>query len=577
MKKESRKKTKIKYLMVILFVALLLRLWGISKVPVSLFGDELDVGYHAYSVLKTGRDYYGNLMPLHFQSIAEWRTPLYLYSCIPSVALFGISPLGVRLPAVIFGVLGVLGIYLLTKKITDDEAVSLVSALVLAFSPWHIQYSRAAFEVTQLLVFIIFGLYFFFRSLKEGKYLWVGVALLVLSPLVYSTAKLFVPVLMVLLFIMYKKEIFTLSKKHLMYAIVAGLILGAPTAYSTFFGGGGQRFSYISVFSDTTLETQIGEMRSRDMRMHDESDILPQKIMLGRFFHNKVFFWTGKITENYLTTFSTEFLFLKGDPNLRHSPDGMGQFYKIEALALIVGACLFFIKFAGKRRKYLVFFLIFAGAFPAALTQGGGNHATRLILILPPICILIAWGIVHGIRISGSKGRKLILYLYSGLWILSFFFYSHNYWVHYPWDSERWWHAGLKEAVRTVRALEKNYDKIIISMEGEPAWIFFAGWYEYPPDKWQAEFPIESEIYLEGFGKISHTGKYYFGSVSAEMGGFYALPSYINEKTLYLATAKEVGTNLIEEPGRSPPGLELIYTTSYPSGDPAYYLFSKDK
>src|SRR3989338_2374980 len=91
-------------LLVILLVASLLRLWKLDQVPVSLFGDELDVGYQAYSILKTGKDYYGNPWPMHFHSLAEWRTPLYLYSAVPTVAVFGISPLGVRLPPPTFGV-----------------------------------------------------------------------------------------------------------------------------------------------------------------------------------------------------------------------------------------------------------------------------------------------------------------------------------------------------------------------------------------------------------------------------------------------------------------------------------------
>src|SRR3989344_1271339 len=94
-----------KILIVILLFAAFLRFWKINEVPVSLFGDELDVGYQAYSILKTGKDYSGNFWPLHFHSLAEWRTPLYLYSSVPTVALFGISPLGVRLPAALFGVL----------------------------------------------------------------------------------------------------------------------------------------------------------------------------------------------------------------------------------------------------------------------------------------------------------------------------------------------------------------------------------------------------------------------------------------------------------------------------------------
>src|SRR4029079_13014512 len=152
------KKPKV-LLVVILLIASFLRLWKLSEVPVSMFGDELDVGYQAYSILKTGRDYYGNFMPLQFHSLAEYLTPLCLYSSVPTVAIFGISPLGVRLPAALFGILGIWGFYLLIRELLrkdeKGELIALVAALVLAISPCHIQYSRAGFEVTELLAFLI--------------------------------------------------------------------------------------------------------------------------------------------------------------------------------------------------------------------------------------------------------------------------------------------------------------------------------------------------------------------------------------------------------------------------------------
>src|SRR3989339_1854448 len=153
------------YLIAILLIASFFRLYQLSSVPASLFGDEVDVGYQAYSILKTGKDYSGNFMPLHFHSLAEWRTPLYLYSAVPTVAIFGISPLGVRLPAVIFGVLSILGFYLLIREIVNgqwsmakknnliinSQPLALIASFLLAVNPWHIQYSRAGFEVTMLL------------------------------------------------------------------------------------------------------------------------------------------------------------------------------------------------------------------------------------------------------------------------------------------------------------------------------------------------------------------------------------------------------------------------------------------
>jgi 4-amino-4-deoxy-L-arabinose transferase-like glycosyltransferase len=132
-------KNKSKILLIaILLVASFLRLWKLTEIPVSLFGDELDVGYHAYSILKTGKDYSGNFLPLHFHSLSEWRTPLYLYSVVPTVAIYGISPLGVRLPAALFGILSIWGLYLLVKQLTKNKQLALLSAFVLTISPWSV-------------------------------------------------------------------------------------------------------------------------------------------------------------------------------------------------------------------------------------------------------------------------------------------------------------------------------------------------------------------------------------------------------------------------------------------------------
>ena len=111
---------------------------------------------------------------------------------------------------------------------------------------------------------------------------------------------------------------------------------------------------------------------------------------------------------------------------------------------------------------------------------------------------------------------------------------------------------------------------------GEPAWIFFAGWYEYLPDRWQKEFPIGNDVEIPGFGKVSHIDKFYFGTFNVQGQSLYDLSKYINNKTLYMAVAKEIGANLIMEPQRTPAGLKLVKAVPYPSGEPAFYLFAKN-
>jgi len=565
--------TPKRLLFLILVIASFLRLWGISKIPVSLFGDELDVGYHAYSILKTGKDYSGNPWPLHFQSLAEWRTPLYLYSTVPMVAAFGVSPLGVRLPAAIFGILGVYALFLLVRELTKDEKIGVLAAAVLAVSPWHIQYSRAGFEVTQLLFLLILGLYFFFKSLKDGKWLWLSAGLLALTPWVYSTAKLFTPILLVFLLITWRREILSLAKKYLIWATIALFVVGAPIAYSTLFGGGAQRFGYISIFTDPTIRPEVGVAREKDARVRGETGAGLTPTVYDKLIHNKFTLWGSFIIKNYFEAFSTDFLFIKGDPNLRHSI-GVGEFYKVEAIALILGLIFFLTRFKDRQVKYFILFWLLAGAIPAAITREGGNHATRLILTLPPLVFLISYGLAEAHRSLSGNFRYVLTAAYLVAFLLGFVAYQHDFWVHYPWDSERWWHAGFKESFQAVKDVEKDYDRVIISMAGEPAWIFFAGWREFPPQEWHKGFPMK-ESFINGFGGVSYIDKYYFGALDEKGVTIYDLPKYISDKDLYLAVAKEIGWNLIREPQRTPPGVKLIKAIAYPSGEPAFYLLTK--
>ncbi len=572
-------------LILILIIAAFLRFWNLTKVPVSLFGDELDVGYHAYSILKTGKDYMGNPWPLHFHSIAEWRTPLYLYSSVPTVAIFGISPLGVRLPAAIFGVMGVLGMYFVVNELLEystnkskKHQRALFAAFLLAISPWHIQYSRAGFEVTELLVFLLFSIYFFFRALRlNGKGLWMSVALLCFTPWIYSTAKLFTPLLIIFLFFTWRKEILNFPWRRKLRSIIVGLVVGLPIAYSTFYGGGTERASYISVFTDPTIESEVGTGRLNDLMVRGDAILGSTPSLVDRYYHNKIVFWTNDISRNYFQSLSSDFLFNVGDPNLRHSVQDMGEFFKIDSILLLLGIILFFTNKSGNFKiKSLIIFWIILGVLPAAITRDGGNHATRLILILPPLIFLVSYGLIETTKLLSYKLKYVFISLYLLVLAVSLSFYLHNYYVHWPWRSERWWHAGFQEAIQSVKDIDKDYDKVIISMAGEPAWIFFSAWYQYPPEKWQKNFPIGNDVELKGFGKVSHIDKFYFGNFSVAGGSLYDLGKYIDKKTLYLAVAKEMPPNLIMDPERTPSDLKLIKAISYPSGEPAYYLFTRN-
>ena len=87
---------------VILILAALLRVININNNPPALYGDEITIALDSYSLLKTGQDQLGNNLPLTF-SMGAGRPAGYVYAAVPFVAVFGPTPLGVRMPSILSG------------------------------------------------------------------------------------------------------------------------------------------------------------------------------------------------------------------------------------------------------------------------------------------------------------------------------------------------------------------------------------------------------------------------------------------------------------------------------------------
>ncbi len=564
-----------KILILILLLAAILRLWNLDAVSVSLFGDEIDVGYHAYSILKTGKDYSGNFMPIHFKSLAEWRTPLYIYSAVPTVALFGISPLGVRLPAAIFGVLGVWLIYLLVKRMTGNNTLGLLSAFFLAISSWHLQYSRAGFEATEMLFFYMVGIYALLKGFKNYRWLFLSVVCLGLTPWVYNTAKLFLPLTIIAISVIWWKELKVIPGKYFLWAIIIFTIVVGPFTWNTLFGGGTQRIEGISIFNDPTVIPKLGFNRLNDIEVRNRNAVdISQATLVDKLFHNQPLSFLDIFIKNYFQSYSTEFLFIHGDINPRHSP-GTGEFYKVQAPFLLLGLIFLLTGVIDKKTKLFLVFWLLASPIPSSLTKDGGTHATRLILMLPPLILLVSLGVHNSYQYFGKYFRWVFIVLFTVILFFNFVLYQHNYLIHYPWQSEIWWHGGFKEAIQSTVSEGKKYDKVVISGADEPPLIFFLGWSQFPPSRFQQNYPL-AKVNLEGVGEVSKLGKYYFPPIGKERG-LYELGKMLPDNTLYLATAKEIKLDLIKEPQRVPSDLILIKSISYPSGQPAFYLFTKNQ
>src|SRR5512143_1404849 len=108
----------------ILLIAALLRLIALPGVPPGLQHDEVFHGHDAVTVLVGYR-------PLYFTSNAG-NEPLFIYFMSLTVCVLGNTAWGIRLAAVICGLLTVLFTYLWIRRAYNDRAALIASALMAA-------------------------------------------------------------------------------------------------------------------------------------------------------------------------------------------------------------------------------------------------------------------------------------------------------------------------------------------------------------------------------------------------------------------------------------------------------------
>lgn len=435
------------WLCLILVVALFLRTYRLDYLE--LFGDELDVGYQSYSLVTTGRDYKGNFLPTYIHSFSEWRAPGLMYAMMPFIKVFGLNEWGVRVGPSVFGVLSILGFYLLLVKINIDKKVALLTAFLVSITPWHIQYSRAGFEVTLLSSLLMFGLYFLI-----SKKVVISAVLLSLCLYVYSSANVLMPLLVIMTLYFYRFN-FTEFKRF----CLAGFLISIPIIYQLFFGHLSDRFATLSILGNKDVIAEVNDYRNGAGSSY-----------ISRVFYNKYVVSARKIFFNYSNALGSNFLFNEGDVTFRHSLHQVGNLFWVE-LPLVLWGIIQIIK----RRKYfwIMGFLLIA-PLASSLTIDGYNHATRLFLMVFPLSFLAAYGLAN------IKKFKLFFIL---MLLFEFSRFQYYYWNFYRNQSWRWWHTGYKESMQYISENKDKYEKVVMDNSYEPALIRFLFWNKIDSEK----------------------------------------------------------------------------------------------
>jgi 4-amino-4-deoxy-L-arabinose transferase-like glycosyltransferase len=550
----SKEKNKITFcLFLIILLALFLRLFRLESLP--LFGDELDVGYQAFSLLKTAKSYTGQILPTYLHSFSESRAPLLIYTTIPFVGIFGPNTWGVRLAPVFFGILNIYLLFKLVQILTKNQRLSLLSAFLLTLAPWHIHYSRAAFEVTLLIALLLGGTLSFFKNRP-----YLSFSLFVLTFYTYNTANIFTPLLAAFLVFSQTKNPKEVLNTYLKPGLLA-FFISLPIVLSIFSGQASQRFSQISIFSDSQTIHTIVYKRNTGLGPSKE-----------RFLYNKFVFWSKEFLNNYSSSFSPQFLFAQGDANPRHSVPGFGQFPWVSAPLFLLGIYQL-LKSKQKKLKSLFLFWLFISPLPSALTIGGGTHATRLFLMLPPLVLISAFGMDHLLKIINKIYLPLLICF---LFLVSTLPWFYEYLVHYPKEQSLLWHYGYRQAFEFLKPLEGDYRRVFINNSYQPALLPYLFWTQKDPSWFQKTFTTDQpqDASYPGFPSFSLSSKTYFGSISEE-NKIAWLEKNLSPTDLYLAFQGHEAPGDWDWAKEPPSGFKILKAIYNPWDEPLAYWMTK--
>ncbi|OGE72397.1 hypothetical protein A3H40_04095 [Candidatus Daviesbacteria bacterium RIFCSPLOWO2_02_FULL_38_15] len=450
-------------LIVILVLFLFTRLYKIGEIPLSVYWDEASIGYNAYSIAQTGKDEWGKFFPIHFRAFGEFKLPVYIYSVVPFVKIFGLNAFSVRLPAVLYSLGIIVLVFFLAKKISGSRTVGIFSSFFITISPWFFIFSRTGYEATAGLTFYLLGIYLFLFD-KWSWYILFSVISFILSAYSYNSFRIIIPLTLPVLFF---SELNKLKQVKIVPVILSVLILS---------------LSFIPIYR--LYKYDNGASRLQVVAA------APQAFL-----------------KNYYSHFDPKFLFISGDKNLRSQQMGFGELYLPELMLLPLGL-LYLIKSKSKY-KLLPIILLILGPIPAAITKES-PHSLRAISMAPFISVISAVGAVaFGVWIK----KTLIINTVIGLIFLAFFAnYFLNFVNIYPVQSAKDWQYDYKKIFTDPKLQLVTSDRVLISDKDGQPYIFALFYLNYNPEKFRQEV-VRNSVDKWGFSTVKSFGKFEFGQI----------------------------------------------------------------
>lgn len=443
---------------VILFLALLFRLFGLDLNPVGLsHDDELHDLINAKSLAITGTNVPGVVAGIltqngHCLAGDCIYGELESYALVPWMRIFPLDIVLSKIPFVLASVGLVWAIGKLFENLSKNTTIGKLAGLLMAINPWAIYYGRTAYSYTFTFLFFVLAGYFFTRYRSYKSNLILGGLSSFWASLFYFGAKPIMP-LIVLWGVVY--NLYQAKFRHLKFTLLFSLVATAIT------GG------YFWILANSLAGKRFMELGVANISIKERI-----AAYLGFFSPISLFLTGQKASDNYFMS-------------------NQGYFYLIEFLFLILGIIAIL---ASRGKARFVFVLVGIAVIPAAVkTSEASIYSLRSGLAYPLISGIIGWGYYYAAhRISRIEYQyklaknffvsKFFLAIIGILYSLSIAYFLFLYWHRLPIEQGTRWFFHERVLASYITRVRSHSDKNVLVITSRPdgifnSFVFFGGFY----------------------------------------------------------------------------------------------------
>jgi len=428
---------------------------GLKTNPPGFYVDESAISYNAYCIAKTGKNEFGTRWPLFFPVYTGgWTqyanpTQIYLLAIPFTVIKPGIYFARAYSAAWVF--VACLGLGLLARRISGQESIGLLIAVIAIFTPWLFDVSRLVMETFFYPLAVVLFLLALFAAQQKEKWDWLNIislaASLMLLTYSYTIGRLLGPLLAagLVLFVTSQTRLQSVIRTWVLFGIglIPLLVFRSehPEALT-------QRFYLISYIKPDS----------------------PWHVIAPKFIRR------------YFEDLSLISLLFDGDGNPRHHTTGtLGSFLIAGFVLVLIGLIVIIVRHWREPWWRFIVFGAAASIVPGALT-GDQFHSLRLVaypvflivLMVPALSFLLASPAEkdRGTALSRVARQSILVLLLAGMTAQAIYFqrtYRHE-------GPERGWvfDAAYKDVYEAAIKLPGR--PIYLSDGQQPAYVH-AFWY----------------------------------------------------------------------------------------------------